>query len=79
MTGDLKLNVLLDAFTHANCSACKTDSNNFEQLFDKLLLKTLSDFLPLPPFFLPSKADFRVEYSFNVVFRVEYMINLSLM
>lgn len=51
VTGDLKVNVLLYAFTHANCSACKADSNNFEQLFDKLLLRTVRLFFFSLPFF----------------------------
>lgn len=77
-TGDLKVKVLLDAFTHANCSACSTDSSAFEQIFDKLLVKALRFFFlfPLPRFFLLSLKQ-TLELSFTVAFRVECMINLA--
>lgn len=80
-TGDLKVKVLLDAFTHANCSACSTDSNAFEQIFDKLLVKALRffSFFPCHIFFLLSlKQALELSNSFTVAFRVECMIKLAL-
>lgn len=75
MTVDLKVNVCLCAFTCANCSACKTDSNNSEQLCDKVLAKMALDFFFLISstvfFFYVSEVDFRVKYSFNIDFRVK--------
>lgn len=73
MTVDLKVNVCLCAFTCANCSACKTDSNNSEQLCDKVLAKMALDFFFnfLYYFFYVSEVDFRVKYSFNIDFRVK--------
>lgn len=74
MTVDLKVNVCLCAFTCANCSACKTDSNNSEQLCDKVLAKMALDFFFfnfLYHFFYVSEVDFRVKYSFNIDFRVK--------
>lgn len=41
VTGDLKVNVLLYAFTHANCSACKADSNNFNSNLSNSCSKTV--------------------------------------
>lgn len=73
MTVDLKVNVCLCAFTCANCSACKTDSNNSEQLCDKVLAKMALDFFFnfLYYFFYVSEVDIRVKYSFNTDFRVK--------
>lgn len=74
------MKVLLDAFTHANCSACSADSNAFEQIFDKLLVKTqIFCLFPLPHFFLLSlKQTLELSNSFAVAFRLECMINLAL-
>lgn len=44
LPAELQVNVLLSAFSLANCSACRTDSDSFDQLCDKLLLKMASDF-----------------------------------